>query len=101
MSDLFHLKSIHPLWKIHYKSATEGVSLLILSQWALFSMSARNFTGFGESATNLLQNDKRTACSALTRGSCVFNMREHCVPLNTSIRSGIYAHDDRHAVIYG
>ena len=74
---------------------------VILSQWAWFRMSTRNFIGFGQSSAHPLQDDRWIARSAITRGSCVFNAREHCVSRYASLRKGNYARDERHAMILG
>ena len=50
---------------------------LILSQWALFSISTRNFIGSGQFSTHPLLDDRRIARSAITRFSGVFKARVH------------------------
>ena len=59
---------------------------LILSQWAWFGMSTRNFIGSGQNSTHPLLDDRWIARSAITRDSCVFNAREHRVSRDAPVR---------------
>ena len=51
----------------------------ILSQWVWFSMSIRNFIDSGQNSANPVQDDRRIACPAITRSSCVFYASEYRV----------------------
>ena len=95
------------IWKSHSLCATicvnleEGVeiSCQILSQWAWSSLSTTNFIGFNQNATHLLPDHRWIACSAVTRGSCVFNACDHRILHDVSVskrnlRSWRTARDD-------
>ena len=71
----------------------------ILSQWAWFSMSTRNFIGSGQNSAHPLLDDRWIARSAITRGSCVLNAREHAYSVMRLVANGIYARDERSTMI--
>ena len=51
----------------------------ILSQWAQFSMSVRNFIGSGQSSAHPLLDDRCITHSGIALGNCIFNARIHIV----------------------
>ena len=57
----------------------------IVSQWAWFSMSSRNFIGSNQSSTHPLLDDGWIAHSAITQGSCVFNGHVHRISYDASV----------------
>ena len=89
-------RTLHILHSTHLKIK---VCAKILNQWAWFSMSTKNFIGSCQNSTHSLLDDRLKARSAMTQGSCVFNSRAHRVPRDSSYANGIYARDERHAMI--
>ena len=78
----------------------------ILSQWAWFSPSPRNFIGFGQSSTHPLQNDRWTMDSTFSNcrvwgGIAYFMCVNTAHHITRQYTNEIYASDEHHAMLLG